>query len=67
VEQPEIDGSQLENALLNLVINARDAMPDGGRITYRDREPSTSTPDGARRELTPGDYLCICVSDTGTG
>ena len=62
-----IDPSQLENALLNLCINARDAMPDGGRITI---ETANRWLDGAAaraRDLEPGQYLSLCVSDTGTG
>jgi CheY-like chemotaxis protein len=61
------DPNQLENALLNLCINARDAMPDGGRITI---ETANSWIDqrGARlRDMQPGQYVTICVSDTGTG
>jgi hypothetical protein len=62
------DLSQLENALLNLVINARDAMPDGGRLLI---ETANVYLDG--NDLTPlesvkaGDYLMIAVSDNGTG
>jgi signal transduction histidine kinase len=60
-----VDPNQLELAVLNLALNGRDAMPDGGRLTI-----------GARREriesagvlgLSPGDYVCIVVSDGGTG
>lgn len=55
------DSNQLENALLNLVINARDAMPEGGNI-----EISTERSQGAQG-YEPGDYIAVCVSDTGTG
>ncbi len=61
------DPNQLENALLNLCINARDAMPDGGRLTI---ETSNTWLDelGARdRTMTPGQYVAISVTDTGTG
>jgi PAS domain S-box-containing protein len=59
------DPNQLESAILNLVINARDAMPDGGRLTIATRN---ATVDVARRQgLKPGDYVCISVTDTGTG
>ena len=62
------DANQLESALLNLAINARDAMPDGGRLTiqatnarldaaYADRHP----------EVAPGEYVAVSVTDTGTG
>lgn len=62
-----VDGSQLENALLNLCINARDAMPDGGRITIETANRTLDAPTASTYELTPGDFLSICVSDTGTG
>jgi len=63
-----IDPSQLENALLNLAINARDAMPDGGCLTI---ETSNVRMDDAavadQVNFAPGDYLLVAVSDTGTG
>jgi len=59
------DPNQLEAALLNLAVNARDAMPDGGRITLV-IEAVTASPDGAA-DVAPGDYVRICVSDTGQG
>jgi CheY-like chemotaxis protein len=64
----EVDTNQLEGALLNLAINARDAMPGGGKLTIEasnvilDREYCQSNP-----EITPGQYVMISVSDTGTG
>ena len=57
------DPHQLENALLNLAINARDAMPDGGRLTVG--TANAVLDDGASSE--PGDYVALFVSDTGTG
>ena len=62
-----MDPNQLENALLNLCINARDAMPDGGRITIETAnrwidQKTTKDPD-----LPIGEYVSLCVSDTGCG
>ncbi|GAC1559944.1 MAG: response regulator [Beijerinckiaceae bacterium] len=62
------DASQLENALLNLAINARDAMPEGGDLTITTTNFSCLAHDTlAPIELAPGDYVVIRVSDTGTG
>jgi signal transduction histidine kinase/DNA-binding response OmpR family regulator len=62
-----IDANQLENALLNLCLNARDAMATGGRITIRtnNRHIEEGTADGL--DLTAGDFVMLAVSDTGTG
>ena len=62
-----VDGNQLENALLNLCINARDAMPDGGRITIETANKWLDDRAARQRDLEPGQYLSICVTDTGTG
>ncbi len=61
------DQSQLENALLNLTINARDAMPEGGRITIETANKWLDDRAARERDLTPGQYVSICVTDTGTG
>gem|GEM_PF-239307 len=61
------DQSQLENALLNLTINARDAMPQGGRITIETANKWLDDRAARERDLTPGQYVSICVTDTGTG
>lgn len=62
-----IDASQLESALLNLCINARDAMPEGGRITIETANKWLDERTAAERDLPPGQYLSICVTDNGTG
>ncbi|GEO99837.1 hybrid sensor histidine kinase/response regulator [Methylobacterium haplocladii] len=62
-----VDPSQLENALLNLCINARDAMPDGGRITIETANKWMDARAAKDRDLDPGQYLSLCVTDTGTG
>lgn len=62
-----IDAPQLENALLNLCINARDAMPDGGRITIETANKWLDGRAAGERDLPPGQYLSVCVTDTGTG
>jgi PAS domain S-box-containing protein len=60
------DPNQLESALLNLAINARDAMPDGGTLTISTTNMRLQGPT-VDRSLSPGDYVCIEVADTGTG
>ena len=62
-----IDPSQLENALLNLCINARDAMPDGGRITIETANKWLDERAAGERDVPPGQHLSVCVTDTGTG
>jgi signal transduction histidine kinase/CheY-like chemotaxis protein len=62
-----IDSSQLENALLNLCINARDAMPEGGRITIETANKWLDERAARDRDLPPGQYLSLCVTDNGTG
>ena len=62
-----VDPSQLENALLNLCINARDAMPDGGAIMIETTNASFDHPASADWDLPPGRYVAVSVSDTGTG
>ena len=66
--QIEVDPNQLETALLNIAINARDAMPSGGKLTI---EAANTYLDDAycqiNPELTPGQFVVICVTDTGLG
>jgi PAS domain S-box-containing protein len=63
-----LDGAQLENALLNLCINARDAMmPDGGAITIAVANTALDPEKARANDLPPGDYLALSVSDTGAG
>lgn len=63
----KVDASQLENALLNLCINARDAMPDGGRITIETANRWLDREAARMHDLTEGQYLALSVSDTGFG
>jgi CheY-like chemotaxis protein len=60
-----VDANQVELAILNLAINARDAMPVGGRlrISLHNRRADIGSPT----ELPPGDYVIVSISDTGTG
>ena len=62
-----VDPPQLENALLNLCINARDAMPDGGRITIETHNKYLDDHAAQTHDMPPGQYLSLCVTDTGTG
>jgi PAS domain S-box-containing protein len=61
------DPNQLESALLNLAINARDAMPDGGNLTIATSNVHLDSAFADTPALSPGDYICIDVADTGEG
>lgn len=64
----EVDPHQLESALLNLAVNARDAMPNGGKLTLETANAHIDEAYVANyAEISPGQYVLICVSDTGTG
>jgi len=62
-----VDPSQLDNALLNLCINGRDAMPNGGRLTIETANKWLDDRAAAERDLPPGQYVSLCVTDTGIG
>ncbi|WP_426130436.1 PAS domain-containing protein [Pararhizobium sp. PWRC1-1] len=62
-----VDPNQLENALLNLCINARDALPDGGSIIVRSRNLDLSRRDVSGLDTLPGDYLAVSIEDDGVG
>lgn len=63
----QLDPAQFQQALLNLVTNARDAMPRGGRLTIQIEPADLVVLEAASRGLAPGRYARLCVSDTGAG
>ncbi len=62
-----VDQNQLENALLHLCINGRDAMPKGGRLTIETANKWLDDRAARQRDLPPGQYLAVCVTDNGSG
>ncbi len=62
-----VDAPQLENSLLNLCINARDAMPDGGKLTIETANKWLDERAAKERNLAPGQYISLCVTDSGIG
>jgi signal transduction histidine kinase len=61
------DVNQMENVILNLAINARDAMPEGGALTIETRDLTLKQPPADVSEFIPGDYVALTVRDTGEG
>jgi signal transduction histidine kinase len=61
------DINQMENVILNLAINARDAMPEGGRLSITTRDVSLKEAPGEVSDFTPGDYVGLLLRDTGVG
>ncbi len=62
-----VDPAELQSAIINLAINARDAMPQGGRLTIETANVSVDRDYARQHELNPGQYIMVAVSDTGTG
>jgi CheY-like chemotaxis protein len=62
-----VDAPQFESALLNLIVNARDAMPNGGSLKIMTGNVTLNEKDSASTNLQPGQYVSISVQDTGTG
>ncbi|HEX4365546.1 MAG TPA: response regulator [Rhodopila sp.] len=62
-----VDASQVEAAILNLCLNARDAMPEGGHLTIRTVNLAVGSNAGEHDDLSPGEYVQVSISDTGTG
>lgn len=62
-----VDPHELQNALINLALNARDAMPDGGKLTIETDLVDVDDDYAVRNDLTPGHYALVVVSDTGHG
>jgi len=61
------DANQLENVILNLAVNARDAMPGGGRLMVETANCALTQPDAAHPGIPAGEYILISVTDSGTG
>jgi len=62
-----VDSGQIQQVLLNLALNARDAMPDGGRFSILARNATLAVDVARQRGVSSGDYVAVAVTDTGTG
>jgi two-component system cell cycle sensor histidine kinase/response regulator CckA len=67
LEPIRVDPGQIEQVLVNLAVNARDAMPDGGRLSIQTANVVVGSDEAAARGLAPGAYVRLSVSDTGRG
>jgi len=63
----QADRHQLENVIINLAVNARDAMPDGGRLTITVHNVRVDRDYAETEDLEAGEFVCLAVTDTGTG
>ena len=62
-----VDPSQIEHVLVNLALNAREAMPGGGKLTISTRNAEVTSAAAAKHDIAPGSYIVISVGDTGHG
>ena len=65
--QTNVDAGQLENAVVNLAVNARDAMPEGGRLTIETANSHLDEAYGSQQDVPAGQYVLVAVTDNGTG
>jgi len=63
----QADPGHVEQVLINLAVNARDAMPRGGKLAIQTHDVSLSPSLAAEKQIEPGHYICVSVSDTGEG
>ena len=67
IKRVKADPGQIEQVIMNLVVNARDAMPEGGKLTIETTDVHFDVRDAAMHNVRPGDYVLLAVSDTGIG